>query len=50
MKKIFCATCLIFVLSLSLLGQPGPKGPGPHGPRHRRGQEFDKRLGPDPLQ
>lgn len=49
-KKIFYVACLIFVLSLSLLGQPGPKGPGPHGPRHRRGAEFDKRLGPDPLQ
>ncbi|ADG71125.1 hypothetical protein R4K54_03115 [Brachyspira murdochii] len=50
MKKIFLALSLIFVLSLSIFAQPGPKGPGPHGPRHRRGAEFDKRLGNDPLQ
>ena len=50
MKKICYIITLALILSLSLLGQPGPKGPGPHGPRHRGCPEFDKRLGHDPLQ
>ncbi|OEJ14055.1 hypothetical protein BFL38_04795 [Brachyspira hampsonii] len=53
MNKIFYTISLILLLSLSILAQPGPKGPGPHGPgygRNRRGGEFDKRLGHDPLQ
>ena len=50
MKKLFYSIFLILILSLSLLAQPGPKGPGHHGgPRHRRG-DFDRRLGHDPLQ
>ncbi|EKV57895.1 hypothetical protein A966_03231 [Brachyspira hampsonii 30446] len=51
MSKIFYTISLILLLSLSIFAQPGPKGP--HGPgygRNRRGGEFDKRLGHDPLQ
>ena len=50
MNKLFYSITLILVLSLSLFGQPGPKGPGHHGPRHRGRPESDKRLGHDPLQ
>ena len=53
MNRIFYTISLILLLSLSIFAQPGPKGPGPHGPGHgrnRRGGEFDKRLGHDPLQ
>ena len=50
MNKLFYSITLILVLTLSLLGQPGPKGPGHHGPRHRGRPESDKRLGHDPLQ
>lgn len=50
MNKLFYSITLILVLSLSLFGQPGPKGHGPHGPRHRGRPESDKRLGHDPLQ
>ncbi|MCZ9989473.1 hypothetical protein OFR29_06415 [Brachyspira hyodysenteriae] len=53
MNKIFYTVSLILLLSFSIFAQPGPKGPGPHGPgygRNRRGGEFDKRLGHDPLQ
>ena len=53
MNKIFYTVSLILLLSLSIFAQPGPKGSGPHGPGHgrnRRGGEFDKRLGHDPLQ
>lgn len=48
MNKIFYTIFLILLLSLSIFAQPGPHGPG-HG-RNRRGGEFDKRLGHDPLQ
>lgn len=50
MNKIFYTVSLILLLSFSIFAQPGP---GPHGPgygRNRRGGEFDKRLGHDPLQ
>ncbi|WPC39023.1 periplasmic heavy metal sensor [Brachyspira hyodysenteriae] len=53
MNKIFYTVSLILLLSFSIFAQPGPKGTGPHGPgygRNRRGGEFDKRLGHDPLQ
>ena len=50
MNKLLYSIFLILVLSLSLLAQPGPKGPGHHGPRHRGGPQFEKRLGHDPLQ
>lgn len=53
MNRIFYTISLILLLSLSIFAQPGPKGPSPHGPGHgrnRRGGEFDKRLGHDPLQ
>ena len=50
MNKLFYSITLILVLSLSLFGQPGPKGPGHHGPRHGGRPESDKRLGHDPLQ
>lgn len=55
MKKAVYITSLILILSLTLLGQPAPMGPGPHeggprGPRHRGRADFDRRLGHDPLQ
>lgn len=49
MKKVVYIASLILILSLTLLGQPGPHG-GPKGPRHRGRDDFDKRLGHDPLQ
>lgn len=51
MKKIFYTISLILILYLSIFAQPLPKGPAHHpGKMHRRGPDFDKRLGHDPLQ
>lgn len=51
MNKIFYTVSLILLLSLSVFAQPGPRGPGHRGPgMGRRGGEFNRRLGHDPLQ
>lgn len=49
MNKIYYTMSIILLLSLSIFAQPGPNGPGHRGHR-RRGAEFEKRLGHDPLQ